>query len=43
MRPADGEDRPLKVGKPSVLAAADWASPWELDTGAMRPWSMVAG
>jgi DNA-binding NarL/FixJ family response regulator len=26
-----------------VGEAADWTSPREVDTGAMRPWSMVAG
>jgi hypothetical protein len=31
---ADRLDRPVE---------ADWTSPREVDTGAMRPWSMVAG
>jgi hypothetical protein len=26
-----------------LKARTDWTSPREVDTGAMRPWSMVAG
>jgi hypothetical protein len=43
-----GLDRGLVVHaarayRPSPQGPAVWTSPLEVDTGAMRPWSMVAG
>jgi hypothetical protein len=35
--------RTRTVAGPDTVVEASWTFPREVDTGAMRPWSMVAG
>jgi hypothetical protein len=38
--PADLQDAPIIT---PAQVTRHWTSPWEVDTGAMRPWSVVGG
>jgi hypothetical protein len=33
----------VQAARRQGLAGATWTFPWEVDTGVMRPWLMVAG